>query len=163
MKNITLADWAAWYDSCGKQKNSKADKKADVDNLPLETEDGNNDDELLNGDETSSTSDPSIKSIRKRTQARIIRSVWFNKDAQPEKHYPELIMLFTPWRNEQTDLMGNYSSFQEHYIARYDEIGEQMRQYAVCSEDLNEIQHHLQECDDDMFDCFDTSTSHTRH
>jgi hypothetical protein len=30
-----------------------------------------------------------------------------------------------------------------------------MRQYAVCSEDLNEIQHHLQECDDDMFDCFD--------
>jgi hypothetical protein len=22
-----------------------------------------------------------------------------------------------------------------------------------CSEDLNEIQHHLQECDDDMFDC----------
>jgi hypothetical protein len=55
-------------------------------------------------------------------------------------------MEFTPWRNEQTDLMGNYSSFQEHYIARrYDEIGEQMRQYAVCSEDLNEIQHHLQE------------------
>ena len=50
-------------------------------------------------------------------------------------------MLFIPWRNEQTDLMGNYSSFQEHYIARYDEIGEQMRQYAVCSEDLNEIQH----------------------
>ena len=25
-----------------------------------------------------------------------------------------------------------------------------------CSEDLNEIQHHLQECDDDMFDCFET-------
>jgi hypothetical protein len=138
LKNITLADWAAWYDSCGKQKNSKV-----------------YDDELLNGDETSLTSDPSIKSIRKRTQARVIRSVWFNKDAQPEKYYRELIMLFTPWRNEQTDLMGNYSSFQEHYIARYDEIGEQMRQYAVCSEDLNEIQHHLQECDDDMFDCFD--------
>jgi hypothetical protein len=61
-------------------------------------------------------------------------------------------MLFTPWRNERTDLMGNCSSFQEHYIARYDdiarydEIGEQMRQYAVCVEDLNEIQHHLQEC-----------------
>ena len=133
LKNITLADWAAWYDSCGKQKNSKVC-----------------DDELLNGDKTSLTSDPSIKSIRKRTQARVIRSVWFNKDAQPEKYYRELIMLFTPWRNEQTDLMGNYSSCQEHYIARYDEIGEQMRQYAVCSEDLNEIQHHLQECDDDM-------------
>ena len=51
LKNITLADWAAWCDSCGKQKNSKV-----------------YDDELLNGDETSLTSDPSIKSIRKRTQ-----------------------------------------------------------------------------------------------
>ena len=127
----------------------------------METEDGNNDDELLNSDENSLTSDPSIKSIRKRTQARVIRSVWFNKEAQPEKHYRELIMLFTPWRNEQTDLMGNYSSFQEHYIARYDEIGEQMRQYAVCSEDLNEIQHHLQECDDDMFDTIAPVTQDT--
>ena len=70
-------------------------------------------------------------------------------------------MLFTPWRNEQTDLMGNYSSFQEHYIARYDEIGEQMRQYAVCSEDLNEIQHHLQECDDDVFDTIAPVTQDT--
>jgi hypothetical protein len=161
LKNITLADWAAWYDSCGKQNNKKAHKKADIDNLPLETEDGNNDDELLNSDENSLTNDPSIKSIKKRTQARIIRSVWFNKEAQPEKHYRELLMLFTPWRNEQTDLMGNYSSFQEHYVARYDEIGEQMRQYAVCSEDLNEIQHHLQECDDDMFDTIAPVTQDT--
>jgi hypothetical protein len=152
LKNITLADWAAWYDSCGKQNNKKAHKKADIDNLPLETEDENNDDELLNSNEHCLTSDSSIKSIKKRTQARIIRSVWFDKEAQPEKHYRELIMLFTPWRNEQTDLMRNYSSFEEHYIARYDEIGEHMRQYAVCIEDLNEIQHHLQECDDDMFD-----------
>ena len=45
--------------------------------------------------------------------------------------------------------MKNYSSFQEHYIARHDEINEQMRQYAVCSsEDLNEIQQHLQQHDD---------------
>jgi hypothetical protein len=87
LKNITLADWAAWYDSCGKQNNKKVHKKADIDNLPLETEDGNNDDELLNSDEHSLTSDSSIKSIKKITQARIIRSVWFNKEAQPEKHY----------------------------------------------------------------------------
>jgi septation ring formation regulator EzrA len=61
-------------------------------------------------------------------------------------------MLFTPWRNEQADLMGNYSSFEEHYEPRRDEISEQMQQYAICSEDLNEIQHHLQECDDDAYD-----------
>ncbi len=34
--------------------------------------------------------------------------------------------------------MGSFSSFQEHYIARYNEISEQIRQYAVRIEDLNE-------------------------
>ena len=88
---------------------------------------------------------------------------WFNKDAEPEKHYCELIMLFTPWQNEQTDLTGSFSSYQEHYIARYDEISEQMRQYAVCGEDLNEIQNHLQECDDDLYDTIAPVTQDTEH
>ena len=70
LQNITLPDWAACYDLCGKQNNKKA-KKADIDNLPLQTEDGNNDDELLNYD-NSLTSDPSLKSVKKRCQARII-------------------------------------------------------------------------------------------
>ena len=70
-------------------------------------------------------------------------------------------MLFTPWRNELTDLMGSFSSFQEHYIARYNQISEQMRQYAVCSKDLNEIQNHLQECDDDLYDTIAPVTQDT--
>ena len=151
LRNITLADWAAWYDSCGTQKDKKVQKKADTDNLLLETEDENNDNEL-DIDENSFTSDPSHKTIKRRSQARIIRSVWFHKEAQPENHYRELIMLFTAWRNEETDLIRKYSSFQEHYIARYVEITKQMTQYAVCSEDLNEIRYHLQECDEDLFD-----------
>ena len=35
MQNITLADWAAWYDSCGKKGYRKTNKKWDVDNLLL--------------------------------------------------------------------------------------------------------------------------------
>ncbi|CAB3979620.1 ATP-dependent DNA helicase PIF1 [Paramuricea clavata] len=70
-------------------------------------------------------------------------------------------MLFTPWRNEQTDLIKNSSSFQEHYIARHDEINEQMRQYEVCSEDLNEIQHSLQQHDDDLYDTIAPVTQDT--
>ena len=107
---------------------------------------------MMSSDGNFFTSEPLNKTIKKRSQARIIQSVWFNKEAQPENHYRELIMLFIPWRNEQTDLIGKYSSFQEHYVARCVEITEQMTQYAVCSEDLNEIQHHLQECDDDLYD-----------
>ena len=153
-----LADWAAWYDSCGQSQYMKPHKTSDIDHLPLEDQDGKNEDELW--DENTETYVSSINSIKKRSVARIIRSVWFNRYAQPENHYRELIMLFTPWRNEQNDLMGNYSSFQEHYVTRYDEITEHMRQYAVCSEDLDEIQHHLQECDDDLYDTVAPVTQH---
>ncbi len=57
--------------------------------------------------------------------------------------------------------MGSFSSYQEHYIARYNEISEQMRQYAVCSEDLNEIQNHLLECDDNLYDTIAPVTQDT--
>ena len=149
MQNITLADWAAWYDSCGKKRYRKTNKRCDVDNLLLENEEEENDDELLDDNSGVSTEN---KELKKRTQARIIRSVWFNKEAQPEKHYRELLMLFTSWRNEETDLIKNYSTFEEHYLARRDEIGEQMQQYAICCEDLNEVGNHLQECVDDGYD-----------
>ena len=33
-----------------------------------------------------------------------------------QKNYCERIMLFTSWKNEENDLMGHYSSYQENYI-----------------------------------------------
>ena len=96
MQNVTLADRAAWYDGCGQKSYRKTNEKTDFDDLPIENEDELNDDEI-----SSVAPDvmPTIsKSIEKRSQARIIRSVWFNKEAQPEKHFRELLMLFTQWR-----------------------------------------------------------------
>ena len=46
---------------------------------------------------------------RKRTKARVIRSVWFNQQSEPKKHYHELIMLFAALQNEGKDLLGNFS------------------------------------------------------
>ena len=67
-------------------------------------------------------------------------------------------MLFTPWRNEEKDLIGNYSSFKERYSELSDRISEQMREYAVCAENLNEIQQRLD--DDDEFDLIAPATQH---
>ena len=36
-------------------------------------------------------------------------SVCFNKEVDSEKDYCELIMLFTAWRYEKADLVGNCS------------------------------------------------------
>ena len=82
------------------------------------------------------------KKNEKRSRARIITSVWFNKERDPEKHYRELIMLFTPWRNEETDLIANCSSYQVRFFILKDIINEQVTQYAICSDDLNKI-HEL--------------------
>ena len=56
--------------------------------------------------------------------------------------------------NEETDLKGNSCSYQEHFLLLKDEIEEQMSQYAICSEDLNEIEQHLHsiDCSEDQFD-----------
>ena len=64
--------------------------------------------------------------VKKRLKARIIRSPWFNKESHPEKHYCELIMLFSPWRNEEKRLIRNYSSFKERYSELSDRISEQI-------------------------------------
>ena len=125
----------------------------DVDNLPLETlDDEINDDELLDCAKETIQIEKQEKP-KKRSRPRIIRSVWFNVKSQPEKHYRELIMLFTSWRNEETDLIGSCSSYQEHYFLLKEQIDKQMLQYAICSEDLTEIEQHLQnaDCYEDQF------------
>jgi hypothetical protein len=94
----------------------------------------------------------SEKKNKKRDKARIIRSVCFNKNVDSEKHYRELIMLFTSWRNEKTDLIEDYSSYQEHYLRPKNTIDEQMKQYAICSEDEIQDQLHNMDHNDDNHD-----------
>ena len=79
MQNITLPDWAAWYDSCGKKCYRKTNEKTDFVDLPIENKDGLNDHEVSNY--TSDVIPTISKSIKKRSQASIIRSVWFNREA----------------------------------------------------------------------------------
>ena len=47
MQNVTLADWAAWYDGCAQKRYRKTNEKTDFDDLPIENKDELNDDEIL--------------------------------------------------------------------------------------------------------------------
>ena len=132
----------------------KKSKDIDTDNLPLEAaDDEENDDELP---DCANEAMQNIKQSKPKQhlKPRIIRSVRFNVKSHPEKHYHELIMLFTSWRNEETDLIGNSPSYQERFLLLKDKIDKQMGQYAICSEDLNEIEEQLLNTDytDDQFD-----------
>ena len=136
LENLTLADWAAWYDSSGTYV--RQSNELDTDNLLLESSAGDINDDHIEGFVESTSG-----KIKKRSKAKIIRSVWFNKETEPEKHYRELIMLFTSWRNEETDLIGNSSCYREQYFILANSISEQMKHYAVCNEDLDEIQEQI--------------------
>ena len=154
LEHLTLADWAAWYDLPGKPYVKKS-FETDTDDLLLETsisEQENDDDDDDDPNGTYQTEFKCQKNKR-RLKARIIRSVGFNKVADPEKHYRELIMLFTSWRNENTDLIGNCSSYQEHCLLLKAKIDEQMKLYAVCSQDLNEIEEQLSNMEENDDSC----------
>jgi DNA replication protein DnaC len=71
-------------------------------------------------------------------------------------------MLFTSWRGEITDLLGNCTSYQEHYFQVKNTIDEQMKCYAMCSEDLNVIQDKLNSVEDSG-ENYDLITSGTQN
>ena len=134
LENLILADWAAWYDNCSSKPYVKETHEIDIDGLPLQKyiDDKQNDDDDKFVKTTSSKT-------RRRSKARVLRSVWFNKQKEPENHYRELsLRLFTPWRNEETDLLGNFKSYEDRCMVLSNVIKEQMKQYAVCNEDFNE-------------------------
>ena len=61
----------------------------------------------------------------KRTKPKIIRSVQFHKSKDPENHYREQLMLYSPWRNENTDLLRNCETYQERFS--------QVKELVICN------------------------------
>ena len=51
----------------------------------------------------------------KRQKPRIIRSVSFNKNKDPENYCREQIMLYTAWRNDRTDPLKDFQTYQDRF------------------------------------------------
>lgn len=102
VEHVTITDWAVWYD-CETKSYVKPSTELNRDSLLLE----NTIDDLNDDNQPSENKTPNKN--RKRTKARVIRSVWFNQQSEPKKHYHELIMLFTALQNEGKNLLGNFS------------------------------------------------------
>ena len=74
----------------------------------------------------------------KRQKPRIIRSVRFNKNKDPENYCREQIMLYTAWRNENTDLLKDFQTYQDRYEIIKDVIEQNRRQYENHTEVLDQ-------------------------
>ena len=142
--HLTLADWAAWYDSGGKPYIKKSFPN-DTDNLPLVTVDSDE-----NGDDLFDDNTINSKNTEKRDQKSELSEVFgiIVKKIQ-KKHYQEPNMLFTLWRNEYTDLLTNFFFLPRTFLSVKDRLDEQMKLYAVCSENLDKIHEHFIALDED--------------
>ncbi len=53
--------------------------------------------------------------MNRRKREAVIRFRQYNKDTEPSNWYRAKLMLYYPWYNESTDLLGGYSTYEQHY------------------------------------------------
>ena len=53
----------------------------------------------------------------KRNREAVIRFTRFNKDKEPSNYYRAKLMLYYPWRNEETDIIGGCETYEERYYS----------------------------------------------
>ena len=102
LQNMCLAEFTASYSTCYNNK----------------------DDEMYNDELPDSDSEGSTKKItltggygqmHERRQQAVIRFRKYNKDSDSSNWYRAKLMLYYPWYDEESDLLGGCASYAEHY------------------------------------------------
>ena len=101
-----------------------------------------------------------VMKLVKRKRAKIIRSVRFNKEKEPENYYREQLMLYTPWRNEQKDLIKDCQTYQDRYQQVELIVNSNKEQYDRHSDILEKAIEDLNENDDSSDDPVAPNTQH---
>ena len=110
LENVCLADLLRGITARLRvmSRHLKANSSSADDYLAEIVIDDNLDDDVSQSQQTSEKDEYEMKggiTLVKRQKSRIIRSVRFNKNKDPENYCREQIMLYTAWRNETTDLL----------------------------------------------------------
>ena len=154
LEKLCLADFVAWFDSVKDEHSDRNSNDSSVtgfdDFLPETNFDDNTDDDLnsINVTEPGCTKaneyqlKGSMKLV-KRKKPKIIRSVRYHKDKDPENHYREQLMLFIPWRKEGIDMMKDCQSYQERFEQVKDEVLCNRCQYEYHSEILDKAMEDM--------------------
>ena len=125
LEHYCLDDFVSKVISVTKKKTEQDENREDKEN----TEDSGVDDCI----DTSLTSRISLNKgdfvIHLRTKPKIIRYVKYNKTTDQENYFREQLMLFYPWRNEESDLLGGYTTYEEHSKSVIEQIADTKKQY----------------------------------
>ena len=144
MEKITLAEFASIYEKKSFTERKQSLYKKTFDNLLPEPPDEQNEDSEDNDEsphdqtedntyscQPSTSNEQTGPTYRKRNRRKIIRTVHFNQDVDTENYYRELLMLYIPWRDEETDLVENCTSFKEQYQKMMHQIQEKRKEFEL--------------------------------
>ena len=127
LQSMCLAEFAATYVTDYRQRD---DDCVDNDVLPSDHSDSKPPHITLTGD---------FGRMYKRKREAVIRFTRYNKDAQPSNWYRAKLMLYLPWYSEDSDLLGGYSTYQEHYQHVYATILANESKYTLAAIDSIEV------------------------
>ena len=100
-----------------------------------------------------------MKQVRQK-KPKLIQSLVYHKDKDPENHYREELVLYTPWQNESTDIINNCQTYQERFKQIKDEILTNRCQYEYHSEIVDKAMNDVNNAEYDNFDNVAPNTEH---
>ena len=162
LEDICLADFVAWYNCVRDNKKTEFLAAKPVNDLqspcksdnylPERDFDDSIDDDDAGDNDTLDDEGYQLKGgmrLVKRKRPKIIRSVRFHREKDSENYFREQLMLYTPWRNEQKDLIKDFNTYEESFEAQKNNITETRNQYEHNSEVLDKAMEDIQECEDE--------------
>lgn len=134
--------------------------------LPESNFEDNTDDDPNSIQVTNSVCEPNEYKLKggmklvKCKKPKIIRSVRYHKEKDPENHFREQLMLYTPWRKEGTDLSKECQTYQERFEQINDEVLYKRHQYEYHSEMLDKAVDEINNAEYDNFDNIAPNAEH---
>ena len=81
--------------------------------------------------------------LRRRTKNKVIRFRNYHLKNDSEEYYRERLMLYVPWKKE-SDILGKFSSYEEAFFAKHDEVKDKIAVYEPMSSVLELVEEELE-------------------
>ncbi len=127
LRSMCLAEFAATFVTDYRHKDDETDSQTDV--LPSTTSDEK---------PSQNTLTDGFGKMNRRRREAVIRFRQYNKDTEPSNWFRAKLMLYYPWYNESTNLLGGYATFEEHYSHVHSTVLLNESKYS--QEEVDEIQ-----------------------
>ena len=148
LESYCLADFVSKIVSVSKVASKESPQMGNEPDSFIQVNDDENEDESV--DNKSNSIDTSQKlrfsvingdfRIVLRTKPKIIRYVKYNQKVDPENYFREQLMLFYPWRKEETDILNGHNTYEDHFKAVQETIKLRRKDYDANAELLDKVE-----------------------